>query len=299
MRTLRFLTLNFWGENGPWQERLALVARELGNLKPDVIAMQEVRQVAGRIPNQAETLAGPLGFSHVFAPSTHWGGGDEGLAIISRFPITAHEVRRLPHSTETEGRIVLSAAVDGDSGPFWVHTTHMSFRENEGRMREDQVLMLDETVVAHKNDNPQILMGDFNTVPLADEIRWLGGLTTLGGRRVHYQDAWDVVNTGAPGYTWARANFYTDRMGWLRADRRLDYIFVTTPRRDGRGSVHTARVVLDQPMTLASGEPLFASDHFGVMAEIQMAANPPREEPPRVTGTNGDGPPGTGAGKTA
>jgi endonuclease/exonuclease/phosphatase family metal-dependent hydrolase len=88
---------------------------------------------------------------------------------------------------------------------------------------------------------------------------------------VHYQDAWDVLNAGAPGYTWARANLYTGRMGWLRGDRRLDYIFVTSPRRDGRGTVHAARVVLDQPVTLSSGEPLFASDHFGVMAEVQMS----------------------------
>jgi len=270
VRTLRFVTLNLWGENGPWAERLALVSRELGNLRPDVVALQEVRDVPGRIPNQAETLARPLGFSHVFAASTHWGGGDEGLAILSRFPITAHETRRLPHSSDVEGRIVLSAALDGEAGPLWVHTTHMSYRESEGRMREDQVMVLDETVTAHKNDNPQVMMGDFNTVPNADEIRWLVGLTTLGERRVHYQDAWDILNAGAPGYTWARANFYTDRMGWLRADRRLDYIFVTPPRRDGRGTIHAARVVLDQPVTLPSGEVMFPSDHFGMMADVQV-----------------------------
>jgi endonuclease/exonuclease/phosphatase family metal-dependent hydrolase len=290
VRPTRFVTLNLWGENGPWQDRLALVARELTNLQPDVVALQEVRQVPDRIPNQAETLARELGFSWVFAPSTHWGGGQEGLAIVSRFPIGAHEARPLPHSTETEGRIVLSVRLDADLGPFWVHTTHMSYREAEGRLREDQVMMLDETVTAHKNDSPQILLGDFNTVPHADEIRWMCGLTTLGERRVHYQDAWDVMNPGLPGYTWARANFYTDRMGWLRGDRRLDYIFVTPPRRDGRGSVVAARVVLDQSTTLSTGEPLFASDHFGVLAEVQMAPNPPRTDPPRPSGIDGQRP---------
>ena len=75
---------------------------------------------------------------------------------------------------------------------------------------------VDEAITAHKNDNPQILMGDFNAVPHSDEIRWLSGLTTLGGRRVFYQDAWDVLHAGLPGYTWARANHFTSRMGWLR-----------------------------------------------------------------------------------
>ncbi len=211
-RYLRFMTLNLWGENGPWEERLVLVGEKLTSLQPDVVALQEVREVPGRIVNQAATLAAERGYQHVFAPSTEWGGGQEGLAILSRFPIGAHEVRALPHTAEKEGRIVLSARIDSDFGQFWAHTTHLSYRENEGRQREDQVQAVDEAVSAHKTDNPQILMGDFNAVPHSDEMRWLCGLTTLGGRRVFYQDTWDVLHANLPGYTWARANAFTSRM---------------------------------------------------------------------------------------
>jgi endonuclease/exonuclease/phosphatase family metal-dependent hydrolase len=272
---LRFLTLNLWGENGPWESRLMLVAEKLDSLLPDVVALQEVREVPGRITNQAELLARRRGLRHVFAASTAWGGGHEGLALISRFPIKAHESRALPHSTDTEGRIVLSACLDaGDMGDVWVHTTHLSFREAEGRKREDQVQVVDEVVAGHKNDNPQVLMGDFNAVPFSDEVRWLTGLTSLEGKRTYYQDAWDVAHPGQPGWTWARANPYTDRMHWLRADRRVDYIFVTPVRRDRRGTVHSARVFFDEPVVLPSGERLYASDHFGVVAEVQFVADP-------------------------
>ena len=269
------MTLNLWGENGPWEERLALVGEKLTSLQPDVIALQEVRDVPGRIVNQAETLARRRGYHHVFAPSTEWGGGHEGLAILSRFPFGGHEVRALPHTSEKEGRIVLSARIDSDLGEFWVHTTHLSYRENEGRQREDQVLAIDEAIATHRqqNDGPQILMGDLNAVPHSDEIRWLCGLTTLGGRRVFYQDSWDVIHAGLPGFTWSRTNPYSARMGWLRSDRRLDYIFVTAPRRDGRGTVHSSRLLLDEPTVMPDGERLFASDHFAVVAEIQLAAN--------------------------
>src|SRR5436190_15885585 len=104
-----FLTLNLWGENGPWEARLDFVGAKLDSLRPDVVALQEVRDVPGRVANQAETLARRRGLHHVFAPSTAWGGGDEGLAIVSRFPIGESAAKPLPHSTETEGRVVLSA----------------------------------------------------------------------------------------------------------------------------------------------------------------------------------------------
>jgi endonuclease/exonuclease/phosphatase family metal-dependent hydrolase len=271
-RHLRFVTLNLWGDNGPWESRLAVVADKLAGVLPDVVALQEVREVPGRIVNQAEMLARQQGWNHVFAPATAWGGGHEGLAILSRFPIGAHDFRPLPHSLENEGRIVLSARIDSDFGEVWTHTTHLSYRENEGRKREDQVLVVDEVVSAHQNDNPQVLMGDFNAVPHSDEIRWLSGLTTLSGRRVYYQDAWDMIHPGVAGYTWTRANHYRERMHWLRADRRLDYVFVTPARRDRRGTVHEARLIFDEPVVLGSGEHLYASDHSGVLVEVQFLA---------------------------
>jgi endonuclease/exonuclease/phosphatase family metal-dependent hydrolase len=270
---LRFMTLNLWGENGPWESRLALVGEKLTSLQPDVVALQEVRDVPGRIFNQAGQLGRRRGYYHVFAPSTDWGGGQEGLAILSRFPIGAHEVRALPHTAEKEGRIVLSARIESDLGEVWVHTTHLSYREHEGREREDQVLAIDEAITAHKSDSPQVLMGDFNAVPHSDEMRWLCGLTTLGGRRVFYQDSWDVMHASLPGFTWSRVNSYTGRMAFLRGDRRLDYIFVTPARRDGRGTVHSSRLLLDEPKVMPDGERLFASDHFAVVAEIQLVAN--------------------------
>ena len=279
---MRFLTLNLWGDNGPWQDRMALLADSLGDIAPDVIGLQEVRDVPGRVPNQAAELARLFGWQHVFAASTAWGGGHEGLAVVSRFPIGAHDAEPLPHTADNEGRMILSARLDGDAGGLWVHTTHLSFREHEGRKREDQVLAIDEVVTAHKSDNIQVVMGDFNSVPDSDEIRWLTGMTTLDGRRVAYQDAWDRMHPGDPGYTWARANPYTDKLHWLRPDRRLDYIFVTPVRRDRRGTIRAARIVLAEPRaSQPSGALVYASDHFGVVADVQTAVETLEE--PRAT----------------
>jgi beta-glucosidase len=266
---LRVITLNLWGENGPHQRRLELVGAELESLAPDVVALQEVREVPGQLVNQAETLAHRLHAHHVFAPSTAWGGGTEGLAVVSRFPVRRSAHRRLPHATDVEGRIVLSVELDGPAGPLWIHTTHLSYRQNEGKLREDQVLSLDAEIAlrAPGLEQPQVLLGDFNTVPESDEIRWLCGLTTLESRRVFYQDAWATARAAEPGITWARQNPFRARMNWLRADRRIDYIFVTAPRRDGRGSIREARVVFERP----DADGVYSSDHFGVLADVQIA----------------------------
>jgi endonuclease/exonuclease/phosphatase family metal-dependent hydrolase len=273
MRTLRFLTLNLWGGEPPLDRRMAIIAEGIAQLLPDVVALQEV-QDRPEIPNQAQALAQATGMHHVFAPAVAFRGGHEGLALLSRWPIVAHEAQALPHATADEGRILLSAAIapgGGEPGaPLWVHVTHLNYRLQHGRQREDQVIAIERVIAARPDSVPQILMGDFNARPDSDEIRWLGGLTTLADRRTSFQDAWAVRHPGAPGWTWATANPYTAALAFLQPDRRLDYIFVTPQRRDGRGRIHDCRIVFDQP----APDGIYASDHFGLLADVQIAGEP-------------------------
>jgi endonuclease/exonuclease/phosphatase family metal-dependent hydrolase len=269
VKTLRCLTLNLWGAEPPLEQRMALVAEGLRGLAPDVVALQEVREVPGQLPNQAEWLAKAVGFSCVFAPATPFEGGHEGLAILSRWPIVEHDALELPHAEHKERRILLSARVGNGQDSVWVHTTHLNYRLTHGRQREDQVLAIEASLAGRNSHTPQVLMGDFNARPEADEIRFLRGLVTLQGRRTYFQDAWERMNPGAPGLTWARANPYTAKLTFLEPDRRLDYVFVTPMRGDGRGTVHSCAMVFDKPGV----DSVFASDHFGLLAEIQVEPN--------------------------
>jgi len=268
VKPLRCLTLNLWGAEPPLDRRMAVVTAGLRALAPDVIALQEVRDVPGQLPNQAETLAQAVGMHHIFAPATPFGGGEEGLAILSREPILEHAVLELPHAQPTERRILLSARIACGQGSVWVHTSHLNYRLTHGKQREDQVLALESSIATRTSDRPQILMGDFNACPQADEIRWLRGQVTLDGRRTYFQDAWDRVHAGEAGWTWVRANPYTAKLAFLEPDRRIDYIFVSPMRGDGRGTVHDCRIVFSEP----EADGVFASDHFGLCAEVQVEA---------------------------
>lgn len=247
---------------------MAVVAAGLRALSPDVVALQEVRAVPGQLPNQAQTLAAAVGLQHVFAAATPFGGGEEGVAILSREPILEHASIELPHAQPTERRVLLSARVSCGQGSLWVHTSHLNYRLTHGKQREEQVQAIEASMAARTTDRPQILMGDFNARPESDEIRWLRGMVTLGGRRTYFQDAWERLHPGERGWTWARANPYTAKLAFLEPDRRLDYIFVSPMRGDGRGTVHDCRIVFDQP----EADGVFASDHFGLLAEVQVEA---------------------------
>jgi endonuclease/exonuclease/phosphatase family metal-dependent hydrolase len=264
LAVLRCLTLNLWGDQAPLEARLQLIVQGITALKPDLVALQEVCSFPD-LPNQAETLARATGLGFVFAPAVAFRGGHEGLAFLARPPIVAQESRELPGANTLERRIVLSAGLSVGDRVIWVHNTHLNYRLAHGRQREEQVMTID-AIVGTRQHEPQIVLGDFNARPESDEIRWLTGLTTLGGRRTFYQDAWARRHPAEPGWTWASANPYTAALGFLQTDRRLDYIFVTPERRDGRGRVLDCRLVFDQPSPGA----VYASDHFGLVADVQV-----------------------------
>jgi endonuclease/exonuclease/phosphatase family metal-dependent hydrolase len=271
MQRVRVLTINLWGEQPPLERRMALLIEGIAALTPDVVALQEVQDRPPGLPNQAAALAAAVGMQSVFAPAVAFRGGHEGLALLSRFPIVGHEARPLPHATTDEARVVLSAGFEaGGAAPLWVHTTHLNYRLHHGQQREDQVMAVEAAVAARPDAVPQVVLGDFNARPDSDEIRWLTGLHTLGGRRVCFQDAWARVHPDAPGWTWASANPQTRSLSFLQLDRRLDYIFVTPQRRDGRGRILDCRVVFDQP----GADGVFVSDHYGLLADIQITPDP-------------------------
>lgn len=66
------------------------------------------------------------------------------------------------------------------------------------------------------------------------------------------------------GFTWSAKNGYVPR--YIERDRRIDYVLIGPQRRDGVGHIIDARVVLDVP----SDDGAFASDHFGLLAEIAV-----------------------------
>ena len=264
MASLRLLTLNIWNQLGPFEQRLARVREGLARLAPEVVGLQEVVEVEGR--SQAHALAEGLGYEVAFGAARDYGGGVRfGNALLSRFPIVEQEVCALPVLDTDEHRAVLCTKLQHPAGLLPVFVTHLSWRLDHGYVREAQVVRLTELIAARRTSRclPSVLVGDFNAVPDSTEIRYLTGLTTLGGRSAYFFDAHAVAGAGQ-GIT-----FDPDRNPYAALSpeppRRLDYVFVRGGDERGRGRPRRAEVVLDD---VEGG--VAASDHYGVLAELEL-----------------------------
>jgi endonuclease/exonuclease/phosphatase family metal-dependent hydrolase len=273
--TIRILTLNCWNVAEPLDARLALVRNEVARLAPDVVALQEIIVRRDGFDESAMILEG-LGYDRVFGASFRWTDAGEyvgrdaegdafGNVVAARWPIVESYIEALPGHEDDDRRSALAAIVNTPAGRLPVVTTHLEWRFDAGHVRERQVLAL-AALVDHwkaRGRLPPVVCGDLNAEPDSTEIRFLKGLASLDGRSTYLQDAWAVAGDGTPGYTWDNRNRFTALMH--EPNRRIDYVLVGLPDRDGRGVVESAQVVLD-----TARDDVFPSDHFGVLADVRV-----------------------------
>lgn len=274
-RTLRVLTLNCWNLAEPFAERMALVRDGIVGLEPDLVALQEI--VVRRDGfDQAALILDGLGYERVFGARYRWdergvfrphdhGGDGFGNTLAARWPLVASGVRVLPGAAGEDHVTALAALVDTPGGVLPFVTTHLDWRHDHGWIRERQALALAAFVGEWRRDGhlPPILAGDLNAEADSTEVRFLRGLASLEGQSAYFQDAWEIAGDGGRGFTWDNRNRFAAYT--FEPSRRIDYVLVGLPDRQGRGWIEAARVVLDRPQ-----DDVFPSDHFGVLADVRI-----------------------------
>lgn len=259
-RTVTVLTLNIWNRGGPWEERLQVIRAGIAEMRPDVVCLQEVLALPDF--DQAAMIAEGTGYHVAFGAD-----GDDhylfGNAILSRWPIARTAVRPLPRGGTHENRAVTFAAVASPFGVLPVFSTHLNWKLHQGHVRVQQVreLVSFMDTVAGEAELPAVLAGDFNAEPESDEIRYLRGLTGLGGECVFFTDCWAAAGAGSQGATFVRRNAYA--LDNREPDRRIDYVFVRGPNERFEGEALRCSLAFDAPV---GG--VWASDHLGVLAVI-------------------------------
>jgi len=283
LENLRAVTLNIWNKSGPWAERLALIRKQVADLAPDVLGLQEVLRLVPDEQNpppptpendQASEIAEGLGYQIAYGVAADYSGGLKfGNALLTRHKILDSRTFRLPGADSGETRSLLYSLLETPWGRLPVFVTHLNWKLHHATVRLKQVVYLAERIFVlapvEADFLPPILMGDFNAVPASDEIRYLRGEHVVDGRSVYFADAWEYADEGGAGHTYARDNAYARKAG--EPSRRIDYIFVRGPDKLGRGEPSNVRLVFRDTATGAEGT-VWASDHYGVMCDVSMGS---------------------------
>jgi endonuclease/exonuclease/phosphatase family metal-dependent hydrolase len=273
---LRVLTLNVQNDDGD-ARRMEILNRGLRDLKPDLVAVQEVVQAPDR-HQLAELLDGTgLHGSHqadVLAYQPPWADKYGGNAVATRWPHRIVETLdlRLADAPDVPWCTLAASVTLPDLGDLLFIATTTSWRLDAESARERQAIALTELDARHRQTLPTVIAGDLNASPDAASIRYLSGLQSLNGHSVYYHDAWAVAGDG-PGHTWTIDNpgartEIEQLIGQPGHRRRVDYVFV------GSRHAHPAVPCRIMSATLAFDRPadgIWASDHFGVVVDLELS----------------------------
>ncbi len=165
------------------------IAAELRAMQADVIALQEVdvRMRRTGFVDEPAALATALGFHYVFAASIKWDEGDYGLAVLSRWPLTAVRRHRLDVTAAAEPRIVLEVTVCAGGRLLRVFNHHADRRAASRNAGFAELRAIVQAGVGQGI----LVLGDFNEHPDAPGVRSLidAGLVDLGAEgNVHTAD---------------------------------------------------------------------------------------------------------------
>jgi endonuclease/exonuclease/phosphatase family metal-dependent hydrolase len=265
---VRIATWNLWGRYGPWEARLPAITEWLRRIDADIVGLQEVWEDDQR--SQASELAAALGYTApVYEANLERDGARSGNAVLSRWPIGRHEVRRLPREAagaaddEGEERLVVLAEVEGPRGPIQVFCAHLSWRGDHSGIRQEQTAAICRFVrELRPRSFPAVLLGDLNADPDSDELRMLTGQRTAAVPGVVFRDAWAWVANDDPGMTWSNDNPFAAAS--LDVDRRIDHILVAAPKAGGCGQPVAVWLAGNEPI-----EDIYGSDHFAVVADMR------------------------------
>ena len=233
-RTLRVVSYNIHhGRGTDGRIDLPRLARVIGELEPDLVALQEVDVGTKRCGgvDQAAELGRLTKLSYAFGKAMDFDGGAYGVAVLSRFKIVTSVSHALPAASGHEPRVALETTIatpDGASLRFiCTHLDHT--RGTEVRM--SQAAKLNE-LFGQPTTERIILAGDLNARPTADEMQLL------------FQD-WRPASLKSPAPT------YPSRQPRLQ----IDYVLL---HKSSAWRVPQTRVA-DQPI---------ASDHAPLIAEL-------------------------------
>ena len=173
---MRVLVYNIHaGKDAKGVDNLSRVADLIRTTNADIALLQEVDRGTTRSGNtdQLRVLAGLTGFHAAFGKTLDYQGGDYGIAIFSRWPISSDTLLRLPvvppqerSGSGYEPRGALRVVIQAPGAPLIVLNTHIDASREDFYRRQEMATLLQLASGAINERRRSILLGgDLNAEP--------------------------------------------------------------------------------------------------------------------------------------
>ena len=167
----KVMTYNIHMANPPFsgdKRDLPAIAKVINEAKPDFVALQEVdynTERSGNDIHQAQALGKLTEMNFYFVKAMDvFGGGEYGIALLSKYPIIEAKGYELPSDPNVGGEtralgIIKISLPNGRKINF--AGTHLDHKSEQNRIYQGKIL----NNILQSEDFPVILAGDFNAGP--------------------------------------------------------------------------------------------------------------------------------------
>lgn len=259
---MKIATYNVWNEDKGFVNRFDQITHEISSVDADIIGLQEVTPFFYN--NYLNKIAG---YQHCVYEK--YLDEEEGLAILSKYPIDSHFFLQESEAYSYSNALVTYFKSDGNHFSFAnVHLPWDSVKKQEA-----QIIAIDRYL--HEQNAKvdfSILLGDFNNDIQSSVDRFLVGEQTLNG--IESNPIWNELSS-----TFATLN----NMPLMPT---LDVI--NNPRWKGEKPIYKPSVmdriyIMDNWLNnrllsvkifgtdISNENNLSASDHYGVVAEVELS----------------------------
>ena len=264
---LRVMTLNLLApDQAGWDRRRPVLRAGLAELRPQLIALQEVADPADVLGD---------GY-HVAAHSRRSADG-VGAVLASVWPLGEVSEIDLRVTDRVDvpwcAAVVAKVLAPPPLGPLLFVHHKPTWQAGYAYERELQAVacarFVEEQLAGRRMH--VVLAGDFDDGPDAAALRFWTGRQSLRDYSVAYLDAWEAARPGEPGHTFTPANPLV-RAGEmpLERGRRIDHVLVRCGPHGPTLDVAGCRLAFDEPV-----DGVWAGDHFGVVADLTVPDRPP------------------------
>ena len=251
---IQIVTINTWKCDGDYYKRMHILADQLKELTPHVVACQECFLSEDEKIDTLRFLAEELDMYYHFTPARFKErllngkpvNGYSGLGALSAFQIDLVNEFDLPTvDADGERKVQQTVLKIRDDSKILLTNVHLTHLKNATDLRKEQIELIAQNTAANGYRH-SLLCGDFNTEPHSEEITLLKTLT----------NATDCYPAGG-----GLASPVTVMNGSAKC---IDHIF-SLPTRQGDADFTRSAVVLNEKDTVSG---IYPSDHFGLSTTL-------------------------------